>query len=310
MLKNRIFIIAPASLLFSWLVLSIALGGYHEASDGFTEVGFPFTFYRGFSGKYFDCPETGILSKGLIADLGIVIVIAVLVALLIRERRRTTKTFLASAYGAVYQNLSKNNAAYKAILGGYASSKAYNFSLNYGDAKVLPGARATTYTSKTITTWSQAGKVTKKEMTGAKSDSYYGETPRTTTTETVENGKTMVVTYERSEIGMAKTLIHEAIHAKIGLTNKTDDADHNTFSTFRNSLLTALKEYNTNNKMGFTGEQLEMLSWEGVDKSAAFKTHLEDLAKKNGTTFEEEHNKWSTEVSKMGWKETKKEEKK
>ena len=89
MLKNRIFIIAPASLLLCWLVLSITLGGNHEASDGFTAVGFPYTFYRGFSGKCFDCPETEILSKGLIADLGIVIMIAVLVALLIRTRRRS-----------------------------------------------------------------------------------------------------------------------------------------------------------------------------------------------------------------------------
>jgi RHS repeat-associated protein len=221
-----------------------------------------------------------------------------------------TKTFLASAYGAVYKNLRKTNSAYNTVLSRYASSAAYNFSLGYGDSKVPEGALGVTYTSKQISTWSQGGKVVKKEVTGAKSDSYYGETAATRTKEIVEDGKTMVVTSQRSEIGMAKTLIHEAVHAKIGVTNKNDDDDHNTFSTYRNTLVTALKEYNTDNKLGFTDEQLDMLSWEGIHKSKAFKTHLQDLAKKNGTTYDAEYNKWNAEITKIAWKQTKKEEKK
>ncbi len=29
------------------------------SSDGYIEIGFPFTFYRTFPGKSFDCKETG-----------------------------------------------------------------------------------------------------------------------------------------------------------------------------------------------------------------------------------------------------------
>ncbi len=220
------------------------------------------------------------------------------------------KSFLASSYGAVYKNLRKSNAAYNSILSKYATSKSYNFSLFYGDTKVNAGALATTWTSQQITATTQGGKVIKKEMTGAKSDSYYGETIFTKTKEITEGDKTMVVTMERSEIGMAKTLIHEGLHAKIGLTNKNDDDNHDTFSSYRGSLLTALKEYNTDSKLGFTDGQLEALSWEGIHKSSAFKTYLTDLSTKNGTTYDEEYNKWNTTISSIAWKETKKEEKK
>jgi hypothetical protein len=152
--------------------------------------------------------------------------------------------------------------------------------------------------------------VFKTEITGAKSDSYYESAKFTKTSELVEDGKTMLVTSERSEIGMAKTIIHEAIHSNIGITNKTEDQKHNVFSNKRNTLLTALKEYNTDNNLGYTPEQLDMLSWEGLHQSNAFKTHINDQAKVNGTTYEDEYKKWANEIDKIAWKETKKEEKK
>jgi hypothetical protein len=125
-----------------------------------------------------------------------------------------------------------------------------------------------------------------------------------------KDGKTMVVSMGRTEIGMAKTLIHEAIHAKIGLTNKDDDANHNTFSTYQSTMLSALKEYNTDNKLGFSDSQIEALSWEGAQKSDAFKTYINGIAEKNGTTYDQEYKNWYNTIEQMGWKETKKEEKK
>ena len=91
MTRNKIFIITSASLLLCWLVLSMVLGTYEEASDGFTEMGLPFAFFRGFSGKCSDCPETRIVWKGLIADLVIVLMAALLVGWFVSKRRRAEK---------------------------------------------------------------------------------------------------------------------------------------------------------------------------------------------------------------------------
>lgn len=91
MFKSRIFVITTASLLLCWLVLSLALGSYHAASDGINQMGFPFTFYRSFSGKCFKCSETGILWEGLIADLVLVLVLALLAGLFFRKRQGAVK---------------------------------------------------------------------------------------------------------------------------------------------------------------------------------------------------------------------------
>jgi hypothetical protein len=95
---------------------------------------------------------------------------------------------------------------------------------------------------------------------------------------------------------MAKTLIHEALHAKIGLTNKDDDLTHNTFSTYQGVMLSALKEYNKDNKLGFSDNQMEALSWEGVQKSKAFQNYVNGIAEKNGTTYEEEYKNWKDTI--------------
>lgn len=87
--------LASASLLPGWLILSSVLGRYEEASDGFTEIGLPFTFYRGFSGKCFGCPSTGVLWKGLIADFLIVLAVGFLAGLFFGRRNNlNVRSFL------------------------------------------------------------------------------------------------------------------------------------------------------------------------------------------------------------------------
>jgi hypothetical protein len=79
MYRNKIFVITTASLLLCWFVLSMVWGSYHAASDGFNELGFPFPFYRSFLGKCFDCLQTGILWKGLVGDLALVVLLALFI---------------------------------------------------------------------------------------------------------------------------------------------------------------------------------------------------------------------------------------
>jgi RHS repeat-associated protein len=217
-----------------------------------------------------------------------------------------SKAFTASAYGKVYNSLRANNSSYNTILNRYASSKKFNFTLYYGDKNVLPSSLATTNTSQEITTTKQGGKVIKEALTGAKSDSYYGETAFSKTVTSKIDGNDVSTSYERSEIGIAKTLIHEAVHAKIDLKNIDDDASHNTYSSYRGLVLDGLKEYNTDNKLGFTGSQLEALSWEGIQKSDAFKTYITDLATQNKTTYGDEYKKWKSTIDEIAWKEVKK----
>jgi hypothetical protein len=91
MFKKRIFFITTASLVLAWLVLSLVLGSYHAATDGYNSIGVPAVFYRSFAGKCFDCLPTGILWEGLVMDLVLVLVLAVLTALFLRKRRRPAK---------------------------------------------------------------------------------------------------------------------------------------------------------------------------------------------------------------------------
>lgn len=88
-----------------------------------------------------------------------------------------------------------------------------------------------------------------------------------------------------SEIGMAQTVIHEGIHAFIlnqignGTTkvNKKDREEHNYMAdNYRPLILDALKEYNTNHKLGISDEGLEALSWVGLENTEAYKTTFAD----------------------------------
>jgi hypothetical protein len=69
-MKTPIFI----TILFTiWLGLSLLLGKFDAPNDGLTEIGFPFIFFREFSGKCVDCShQTGFLIKGFMGDLAII----------------------------------------------------------------------------------------------------------------------------------------------------------------------------------------------------------------------------------------------
>jgi len=189
------------------------------------------------------------------------------------------------------------------ILSKYKASKDYNFNLDLKPEKVSKTANASTYVSKKIETWPDG----KKEIVGAQSDSYYKEI--TKTKEEVVDGKTFLVTYNYSEIAIAKTIIHESIHAKIGTTFKEDDDHHNMYNTYRALLVAALTEYVKDNKLNYTQEQIEQFSWAGIQASDSFSKYLTELASKNNTTVDDERKKWTKAYSEMNWTEVKREEK-
>ena len=70
-LKLKIFLVVFAG----WLGTSFLFGKFWASSDGYNEIGFPFTFYRTFSGKCFDCNETGFFLGGFLLDFLIVLIV-------------------------------------------------------------------------------------------------------------------------------------------------------------------------------------------------------------------------------------------
>jgi hypothetical protein len=73
---------------------------------------------------------------------------------------------------------------------------------------------------------------------------------------------------------------------------------------FQSKIFKGLIEYNTENNLGYSNEQLEQLSWSGMTESKALKNYISRLAKKNMTTTEEEYKKWYNSVSQIKFKET------
>ena len=208
-----------------------------------------------------------------------------------------SKEFLKSSYASIYKNLMKTNTVYKNILSKYSNSKSFNFYLDYGDKNVSVGSNATTYSTRTITTQTQGKKIIGKSIDAVESKSYYGKSALTANN------------FEKSEIAMAGTLIHEALHAKIATTFKKEEHNHDTFMEYHDTYLNALKEYNQDNNLGYTDLQLNDLVWEGSKESKQFKDYIQKLSKANGNTYEEELKSYNERVSKIIWKERKNEEK-
>lgn len=73
LIKNKKAVLIFCSITFLWLLFSFAWGQYEAQSDGFTEIGVPFIFYRYTDGKCFDCTGMGVLYFGLLKDLLLII---------------------------------------------------------------------------------------------------------------------------------------------------------------------------------------------------------------------------------------------
>jgi hypothetical protein len=212
-----------------------------------------------------------------------------------------SKAFLASAYGAIYRNLYNSNAEYRKLVGRYDNSKVFNLSLTFGDAGVPKGYGAFT------TTNTSASKSNPSKAVKAESKQAYAET---TLSGTYSNGD-KTYTYELSDIGKAMNIIHESLHSFVRLEkpNKGDDSTHTDFNEYREKMVSTLKEYNNDNNLGYTDDQLNEVAFTGTRESSQFKTYIQGLADKNGTSYADELTAFSSRVSSIVYKTTNSEDK-
>ena len=175
------------------------------------------------------------------------------------EKVKPTLAFQNSAYNQVFQNLAETNTTYQRIISKYQDNN-HDFILDYStELTSKAGSNQMSYTIK-------AGKIT---YTKANSKYYR------------PNGG------DQCEIAMVKTLLHEAVHAEDGLSRRKTPS-HNGFD--QSSVLSGLIEYNSTYNLGYSTEELEILSWSGLEESEEYKGFIERRATINKRTFEEEKN--------------------
>ena len=88
MFKHSFVLKVFAIIFSSWFVGSLLFGKFEAYEDGYNEIGFPFVFYRSFSGKCFDCKEIGFLSKGFLLDLLIVSATSFVIIIIINKIKK------------------------------------------------------------------------------------------------------------------------------------------------------------------------------------------------------------------------------
>jgi hypothetical protein len=209
----------------------------------------------------------------------------------------------------IHDNLLTGNSVYRELLSRYMGSDEYNLSLDFDDSKVRVGSLANTQISQQISIIKQGNRVISRRITGARAESYYGEKTTRDTDEEVSEGKTFSVEYERTTIGLVKSMLHEAVHAKIGTTSVNDDENHDNYSINQGKILAGLKEYNTENNLGYSDNDLEVLSWEGSQKSNAFNSYIACMAEKNNESFSMSKVRWYLHNRSVSWSEKSREEK-
>jgi len=202
---------------------------------------------------------------------------------------KPSKAFLGTAYGRIFQDLRKNNSAFGRAIGKYENNRDFNLTLGVDNAKVkAAGAGAVTETpvdkSNVLTSTNTASYFLSSTIVPGNSD------------------------YKFTELGAVVIVAHEAVHQKLGLTTKNDDASHNTYNTERQTLVNVLTEYSKDNKLDLSSETITALSFSGQQNSKEFKSYINGLAKENGTTYKEEKNKYDKVISDLIYH--KKEEKK
>ncbi|MBK7817912.1 MAG: hypothetical protein IPJ60_10455 [Sphingobacteriaceae bacterium] len=106
-----------------------------------------------------------------------------------------------------------------------------------------------------------------------------------------------------SEIFDVQTLLHEAGHAYLKALNQDDPKakgdSHENYSSIQRQTFTGLKEYSDENKLGYSDEDLENLSWTGIENSTAFDDMIKDKSTKSGLSMQEEFKKYETHKEKL-----------
>jgi RHS repeat-associated protein len=213
-----------------------------------------------------------------------------------------SKAFLASAFGEIYSDMMKNNMTYRKIVKKFGGKQQnYNLKLGIDEAKIPTGADAYTHSTGTLMG---------TNLVTVKTEENFSVDKIMHSKEFISaDGKTMITKYERTQISMVADVIHEALHSLI-YSNKTyQDNNHNKHGESHDMLVNAMKEYSDDNCLNWSSEDIEIISWKGVQESKAFKSYITDLADKNKTTYDEELKSFNSKLSKLAWKSSTEEKK-
>jgi RHS repeat-associated protein len=101
-----------------------------------------------------------------------------------------------------------------------------------------------------------------------------------------------------TKIGMAAVIIHEAIHAGyLGPKGEETGRDHNNFANkYQSKYHDALKEYNADNGNKYSKDQIEALSWQGLEGTDAFDNYISGKAQASGKSKDLETHIWRKTV--------------
>lgn len=200
--------------------------------------------------------------------------------------------FLSSSWGGLYKSLRSSNSVYNNMLKKYEKSKTINVKLNYGDDGVLPGADATTRSR----VQKNNNIISKVEGTQSFSES--------TLALNLTNADGVTTSYQRTVIGMVNDILHEGLHSFLaaeGTFFGKDDQPHSYFNQYRSKIVAGLKEYNDENKLGYSDEQLDALAYKGTENSQQFSEYIQGRADKNKTTYDDELYNWNRTTQELNW---------
>ena len=183
-----------------------------------------------------------------------------------------SKDFLKTPYGKAFADLRKNNISFQKIINKYENNRNYNLYL-FENTKKVEAANAGAFSIGKNISFDKNENVTSINTYGYyKADDQFNES------------------YKISNIGVISVVIHEAVHQKIMLTKdiNKDDANHNTFNKYLNSMKEAISEYNISNNIGLTNDDITILSYQSQQNSTNFKSYIETEAKNNNRTYDEQ----------------------
>ncbi|MCF6133542.1 RHS repeat domain-containing protein, partial [Flavobacterium wongokense] len=221
-----------------------------------------------------------------------------------------SQLFKDSRYGPLLENLRTNSPTFLKIIQPYMGKKL-NLDLDINEKKILPGKFATTWPARTESNWKTSNG---KEIPNTRTYRFTTNTLEAfsnTQLEMVvpqdEGGKKFEYIYKVKDIFLVQTIIHESLHAmiqvdggaKAAYKGKNVDPNHDKHAQYRAMMIESLTEYVKANSLSYTAENIEDLSWHGINESKAFKDHFAELAAKNGTTSEVEVKAWQQRVGNL-----------
>jgi hypothetical protein len=137
------------------------------------------------------------------------------------------------------------------------------------------------------------------EVDGAKAVCHSSGIPTRTNGETTthviwDNYIKMNTEKMQSEIGLVKTFLHEAVHARDVLNGISVPTNHAGFD--QQAVLDGLIEYRDLHHLPYSNENLEAISWSGLSKSPEFEIYIQRQAENNNRTYNEQYIHWQIEV--------------